>query len=152
MARITLPSTDFEIEIPDFQIGESVFKRKIKVISLEYNIENKTVRTDGIIDFYNKNKDGTYGDKVGADESIVARSLPIHMLADNSQIVNAATGEKVCTEDEVGNDEDASSPVHGLKYMGQFDFFFAMASSHAIIINSMITNYFLSAVAVGRFN
>ena len=51
MARITLPSTDFEIEIPDFQIGESVFKRKIKVISLEYNIENKTVRTDGIIDF-----------------------------------------------------------------------------------------------------
>lgn len=142
MPLITLPQTEIIIDIPGtMQIGEEVFTRKIKVINLEYSCENKSVITQASINFYDAN-----GEPVTS--SLFIHSYGVSMVADNSVYCDMA-GMVLCSKAQA---EANPTLVESKDYMPQFDWFYNVASSAPIVLNEMIKQFYLRAVAAGRFD
>ena len=88
MAYIPYTPVDIVLEIPDIVLANTIIKRKAKMLTLIYNQPYKTVTVAWQIQHYADNN-GAYGEYIGAQ---VADKLK-ETIADNTTIVNAATGE-----------------------------------------------------------
>ncbi len=119
---ITTPIT---LEIPDLVINNTILKRKAICIRMTFEQSIKQVSVRWGVRYYADTL-GSYGKEL----SNTFDPYEIEAVADNKTFVDPATG--VIEDNPTGN------------VMGQYDWFFMIASMHPIVVNEMIRQYGMS--------
>lgn len=148
MPLITLESLSITpallIDMPNIILSNTEYKRKMKVLKLEFNPAVKIVKVDTVIDLFDLNDEPI-------DYSVNNYAKPINysVNATNNAVCDAATGAHICYLNELGDDTLEQSPAFGKNYMYSFDFFFAMAAGSPVIINATITQFLMPHILAG---
>jgi hypothetical protein len=95
MAYISYTPVDIVLEIPDIVLSNTIIKRKAKMLTLNYNQPYKTVSVAWEIQHY-ADDNGQYGEYIGVQVGDKLKET----IADNTTIVNAATGEIITDLDQ----------------------------------------------------
>jgi len=128
MALIEPNLYNIEIEIPNMVIDNTIFKRKAKLHSMVYNMQYKQLVLNWVVTFYSRTDDDAYGE----DISYLIPPYTRENIADNSTLVNPATGQ-ILVPNEAGEYEG--------DYMGQYDWFNQIGESVDINVHTMIKQY-----------
>lgn len=89
MPKVSIKQPQIVIEIPDLQIGETIFKRKAFFFDLKYNQDKEFLIVAWTVKHYAKNPDNSYGEYLGQFVPDKIRES----IADDTTIVHAETGE-----------------------------------------------------------
>lgn len=117
------------MNIPDTSFGETVIKRKARLLSMIYNVNDSTLTLVWNIQHYADSAD-TYGQYlIGFIPDKVKQTR-----ADNTVMVNSSTGAFVYPD-------SAGNYPKNVKYIGQFNFFQKLAEYQPIIVDNLILQY-----------
>jgi len=128
MLNTSYISENIILEIDDIIIDNTIIKRKAYLLSMIYNITNKTVVLNWEIRHYGSTINNQYGEYL---INIIPNKTKT-TTADNTTFVNSQTGAFVYPDSEDFIDVD---------YIGQFDFFSKLAENQPIIVNELIRQY-----------
>lgn len=122
---ISYPTPQITIPISDVVVNNTIVKRKATLFTMIYNQQSKTLSLSWTVNFF-ANNNGEYGESI----SNIAPSYTRETIADNTTLVNLSTG--AILDNPTGN------------VMGQYDWFFMIATTQPIIVNDMIRQYGLN--------
>lgn len=143
MAKVEIPNSKIQIEIPDLVLGESLLKRKATLYSFTYDQLNKTLSLAWRVEFFETLVDGSYGELI---EKQGISSYVKNVEANNSIMVDVVTGVEiypieVITVDAEGVETKTMEYDQTIDYAGQYDWFNAYADKQTIDIHGMIKVY-----------
>lgn len=148
MPLITLESLSISpallIDMPNIILAATEYRRKMKVLKLEFNPAQKIVKVDTVIDLFDLN-----GEPIDYSVNNYAKPVNYSVNATNNAVCDATTGEHICYMNELGDDTLEQSPAYGKAYMYSFDFFFAMAATSPVVINATITQFLMPHILAG---
>lgn len=116
------------INIPDYEIEGSKFKRKATAERLLYSLQGKSVSVLWRVNYY-ADSAGTYGQEINRPG---IGPYIRETIANNTVMVNPSTGAFVY------KDGEGNYPVGSI---GQYDFFFNIAENADVNVNDLIRAY-----------
>lgn len=146
------------VPLPDTNIQGITLKRKAFVQTIRIEIEAQRVALSIKVYYYGVAENNDYGDILA-----LPGILPfiVEMVADNTNIVDAATGQVLCpvTEEYYANpayEEGSELPekllnplLENLTYMYEFEFF-SLLMHQPVVVAQMATAKILYAASTGR--
>ena len=124
MPQIFYPSEPITLLISNYQVEETIIKRKAVLQTMLYDQMHKELTLVWSVQFYAQNADGSYGESM----VLTIPSQTKKSIADNTTYVNPSNGEII-------------QPSEGVDYMGQYDYFYMLADTTPLIVNDMIRQY-----------
>lgn len=139
-------NTNIMVDIADAIVQGIVLKRKAHVQAIVIEIEAKRVALKVKVYYYGIAENDGYGEVLSIP-GITAYG--VELVADNTVLVDAATGETICNADELPNADNENSPLYNRNYMFEFELFAAMMHM-PVIVAEMAVAKVQYAASIGR--
>ncbi len=120
---VTYSTPAISIDAPDTIINNTILKRKATLFAMAYNQASKTLVLTWVVRYY-ADSTGHYGRALND----IIPDYSKESIADNTTKVNAITGAII-------------NGVPIVDYMGQYDYFYKVATEQPIIVNDLIEFY-----------
>jgi hypothetical protein len=123
---VQLPVVDIELEIPDLVAGETIMKRRARLITMTYNQKAKYFTLGWQVNYFENMADGSYGPPINSP-GVVPYS--VESIGNNLVMVSVATGKIL---------QAAEDGTYAEDYTGQYDYINNLLETTPIVVHDVI--------------
>jgi hypothetical protein len=133
MPLLPFVSTDIVVDLTNISLNGVSYKRKVTINTFSFERADKKLSLICTLKYYTMNN-------ILVDDTVITLLTPIGraIITDNTFVVDATTGQRICKYTDIGNDMLPISPCFGKNYLKEFDFYDYVATTHPIILNQIL--------------
>lgn len=135
MPKTNISTPQISIDIPDAEYGDTVIKRKAVLFNMNYNQSVKQLVLQWQVKHF-ADVNGTAGDPI-----TLIPDWTKETIADNTTMCNAANGYPMEPLAAGDPNADENGYPKDMNYMGQYDFFYALAAQQPITVHPLIIQF-----------